>query len=199
VSEETVRPETLEERLLIDGIEPAVTGLVERDATFLPAYAPACVEWAFGGSVDAPALDLGRVRLAGRADRIDVGPEGLVVVDYKRTHASSLAEIRRNGLVQLPLYAAAASDALGLPVAGGLYRGLGEGADRGFVLSTVSGSFKTADVVDRDGIDELLSEAVDTALRAVSGMREGRIGPTPSAENCRYCMAAGFCGQAVRA
>jgi RecB family exonuclease len=199
VSEEAVLPETLEERLLIDGIEPAVTGLVERDSTFLPGYAPVRVEWAFGGSNDAPALDLGGVKLAGRADRIDVGSEGLVVVDYKRTHASSLAEIRRNGLVQVPLYAVAASHALGLPVAGGLYRGLKEGADRGFVLPTVSGSFKAADVIDRDGIDGLLSEAVDAAFQAVSGMREGRIGPIPSAENCRYCTAAGFCGQAVRA
>jgi RecB family exonuclease len=199
VSEEAVSPESLEARLLIDGVEPAVTGSVERDAAFLPGYAPAHIEWSFGGSSGAPAVDLGGVKLRGRADRIDVGPEGLVVVDYKRTHASSLAEIRRNGLVQLQLYAIAASSVLDLPVAGGLYRGLKERSERGFVLSTVAGSFKTADVVDRDGLDGLLSEAVETALRAVSGMRQGRIGPTPSVVSCRHCMAAGYCGQVVRA
>jgi RecB family exonuclease len=175
-----------------------VTALVERDAAFLPDYAPVRIEWEFGRSSGTPAFDLGGVRLAGRADRIDVGPDGLVIVDYKRSHASSLAEIRREGLVQLPLYAAAASDALGLPVAGGLYRSLKEGSDRGFVLPTVPGAFKAADVVDRDAIDGLVSETVGLALRAVARMREGDIGPTPSAPGCRYCSAAGFCDEAVR-
>jgi RecB family exonuclease len=198
MSESAACVERLEERLLIEGIEPMVIALVERDATFLPGFAPVRIEWEFGRSGETPAFDLGDVRLTGRADRIDVGPDGLVVVDYKRSHASSLAEIHRDRLVQLPLYAAAASDALGLPVAGGLYRGLKEGSDRGFVLPVVSGPFKSADVVDRDAIDELLAETVNLALRAVSGMREGSIGPTPCPAACRYCRAAGFCGEAVR-
>lgn len=188
---------TLEEAALIGAVGPSVVALVGRDAGFLPEFEPAHVEWAFGGGSDLPAIDIGGVSLKGRADRIDVGPEGLIVVDYKRTHASTLAQIRREGLVQLQLYGAAASRVLGVPVAGGLYRSLKDGSDRGFVLSGVTGAFKAADVIERDELDALLDAALESARRVAGEMREGRIEPTPSAEACRYCSASAFCGKVV--
>jgi RecB family exonuclease len=188
---------TLEEAALVGAVGPSVVALVGRDATFLPRFEPAHVEWAFGGGSDLPAIDIGGVALKGRADRIDVGPEGLIVVDYKRTHASTLAQIRREGLVQLQLYAAAASRVLGVPVAGGLYRSLKDGSDRGFVLRGVEGEFKAADVLERDELDALLEAALESARRVADEMRDGRIEPTPSAEACRYCSASAFCGKAV--
>lgn len=191
-------PESLEELVLLESVPPSVVALVERDAVFLPDYAPAHIEWAFGGSAELPAVDIGGVSLKGRADRIDVGPEGLVILDYKRTTASSLAQIRRDGLVQLQLYAVAASRVLGLPVAGGVYRSLKDGSDRGFVLSGVAGAFKPADVIERGEIDALLDAAASEARRVADEMRQGRIEPTPSSASCRYCSAAGFCAKAVR-
>jgi RecB family exonuclease len=193
------QPETLEEVALLESVGPSVIALVGRDADFLPDYAPEHVEWEFGGSSGVPAVDIGGVCLKGRSDRIDVGPEGLVVVDYKRTNASSLKHIERDGLVQLQLYAIAASRVLGIPVAGGLYRSLKDGSDRGFVLSGVSGSFKSADVVERDRLDALLESAIEQARRVAGEMREGRIEATPSADACRYCAASGFCSKAVTA
>lgn len=192
-------PESLEAVTLLDNIVPSVVALIERDAEFLPDSAPAHIEWAFGRSSDVPAIDLGGVALVGRADRIDIGPRGLVVVDYKRTHASTLAEIGRGGLVQLQLYAAAASRNFGLPVAGGVYRSLKTGADRGFVLEGLPGAFFGKDVVGRETLDALISSAVDSAVLAASGMRAGRVEMTPSKEACAYCAAAPFCGKAVGA
>jgi RecB family exonuclease len=176
-----------------------VASLIGRDAAFLPGYAPIQVEWSFGGSSGVPAIDLGGVALKGRADRIDAGPEGLVVVDYKRTRASSLKEIRDNGLVQLQLYAAAASRTLGMPIAGGVYRGLRDGKDRGFVRDDIAGAdaFYRADRIDAEHIAELIDEAIASAVTAADEMRAGRIEQTPSATGCRYCAASGYCPRAV--
>ena len=202
IAEDTVRaegsPDTLEGMTLLDSVVPSVVALVGRDAEFLPGCAPAHIEWAFGRSGEVDAIDLGGVSLVGRADRIDVGPEGLVIVDYKRTHASSLAQIRERGLVQLQLYALAASKAFGLPVAGGLYRSLKDGSDRGFVLGGV-GSFNRNDTVDAARLAELLAEGADAALGAVARMRDGRIAPTPSDDACKFCAAASFCARAAAA
>jgi RecB family exonuclease len=186
-----------EERLLADTV-PAVEGLVARDASFLPGAVPAYLEWTFGLDEGDEPIDLGGVSIKGRADRIDIGPEGLVVIDYKRTRASSLAEIQRNGLVQLQLYAAAASRRLGLPITGGLYRSLAAPDDRGFVLRGVEGVFKARDTLDRDGIDAVIEGAVAAAREAAEGMRAGRIAPVPLKERCAYCAAAPFCPEAAR-
>jgi RecB family exonuclease len=190
---------TLESATLLRSVVPSVASLIGRDAAFLPGYAPIQVEWSFGGSSDVPAIDLGGVALKGRADRIDAGPEGLVVVDYKRTKASSLKEIHDNGLVQLQLYAAAASRTLGMPVAGGVYRGLRDGKDRGFIREDIAAAdaFYRADRVDADGIAALIDEAIASAVTAAEDMRSGRIEPTPSATGCRYCAASSFCARAV--
>ena len=191
-------PTTLEEEWLLSSVGPSVAALVARDARFLPDHEPTYLEWSFGlGDGDEP-IDLGGVRIKGRADRIDVGPQGLVVIDYKRSTASSLAQIKTKGLVQLQLYAVAASRRLGLPVAGGLYRSLAGEDDRGFVLEGVSDGFKALDTVDAAGMQQLLDEAVQTARDALSGMRAGNIEPSPAPERCKHCPALPFCPQGVR-
>jgi len=191
--------QSLEAAMLLRSVVPSVAALVARDASFLPGYAPSQVEWSFGGGSEVPAIDLGGVALKGRADRIDVGPDGLVIVDYKRTTASTLKEIREKPLVQLQLYAAAASRVFGLPVAGGLYRGLRDGNDRGFFRDDIAGAgaFYRADLVDADGVRELVEGAVAAAVTAADEMRAGRIEPTPSSNACRYCSAAAFCPKAA--
>jgi RecB family exonuclease len=189
---------TLDEEWLLASVEPAVLGLVERDARFLPEYAPTEFEWSFGlGEGDQP-IDLGGVSIRGRADRIDVGPQGIIVIDYKRGKARSQAEIEREGLVQLQLYAVAASLRLGLPVAGGVYRSLSTGTDRGFVSSAVVGGFYANDVVEPAMIAGLLAQAVETARAAFDGMRAGVIAPAPEAKRCAYCSALPFCPEGVR-
>jgi RecB family exonuclease len=190
-------PSTLDEEWLLASVEPAVLALVERDARFLPEYVPTQFEWSFGLGEDEP-VDLGGVRIKGRADRIDVGPEGLVVIDYKRSKAKSQVEIEREGLVQLQLYGLAASLRLGLPVAGGLYRSLSTGADRGFISSAVVGSFYANDVVEPSAIEGLLEDAAETARASLEGMRAGRIGPVPDVKHCPFCSALQFCPEGLR-
>jgi len=191
-------PSTLDEEWLLASVEPGVLGLVERDADFLPDYVPTRFEWSFGLEEGDEPIDVGGVRIKGRADRIDVGPQGLVVIDYKRSKAKSLAEIRREGLVQLQLYAVAASLRLGMPVAGGVYRSLSTGSDRGFVSNSVVGSFYDNDRCEPSEIDEVLEQAVETARDAVAGMRRGAIAPSPDAKRCPYCSALPFCPQGLR-
>lgn len=191
-------PHSLDERQALGTVRRAVRGLVERDADFLPGYAPIAHEWGFGTG-GADPIDLGTFSLRGRADRIDAGPEGLIVIDYKSGRAVPGADFAKEGKVQLQLYAIAASRHHGLPVAGGLYRSLSRGSDRGFVLDVVEtpGIVRT-DRRDAAAIEEMLVEAVGTAADAVAGMRAGRIEPTPEKRRCSYCIASGFCGEAER-
>jgi hypothetical protein len=58
--------------------------------------APALLEHAFGGRSGRPPLELAAlgevVRLRGRIDRVDAGPSRLLVIDYKNSKGSGLAE-----------------------------------------------------------------------------------------------------------
>ena len=58
--------------------------------------APALVEHAFGGRSGRPPLELSAggevVRLRGRIDRVDASPARLLVIDYKNSRGSGLAE-----------------------------------------------------------------------------------------------------------
>src|SRR3972149_3155782 len=76
---------------------------------------------------EGPPLELeldGRVvRVRGIVDRLDRRPDGgLRVIDYKTGRSRlNVAELNQGRRIQLPLYALAAQEALGLgPVAGGL-------------------------------------------------------------------------------
>ncbi|MDO8963558.1 MAG: PD-(D/E)XK nuclease family protein [Coriobacteriia bacterium] len=185
---------TLDEEQTLGSVRSQAARLVERDASFLPAYAPVAVEWSFG--MDDDPLDLGTFRLKGRADRIDEGPEGIVVIDYKGSSATKLSDLEKYGKIQLQLYAIAAAAAFGRPVAGGLYRALSTTQDRGFFLQGIDGPGLTrTDALDAAGIEELLRSAVDTAARAVEGMRAAAIEPAPDPRRCAFCTASGFCDE----
>ena len=193
------RPRTLDEEMALSTIRPLVTRLVARDATFLPDWRPVKVEWSFG--MDDEPYDFGGFLLRGRVDRIDDGPAGLVVIDYK-TGSSSVtpqAKMLSDGKVQMPLYAAVASARLGGRIAGGLYRSLSKRLDRGFLLNDAfGGAFTRTDALAAEDIEKLVEGAVALAGEAVEGMRNGRIAPRPSPEACRLCIASGFCAEAIR-
>jgi ATP-dependent helicase/DNAse subunit B len=189
---------TLEESQALGTIERRVRRLVERDAHFLAGYEPVAHEWSFGRG-DDPPVDLGTFRLKGRVDRIDRGPQGLVIIDYKGSSATPVAKFADEGKVQLQLYAVAASRRLDQPVAGGLYRSLSQGRDRGFMDAAYDGpGIVRNDRLEREAIDDLLARAVESAAGAVEGMRAGRIAPTPDERRCSYCIASGFCAEALR-
>lgn len=188
----------LVERVSLARAMRGVERLVRADATFLPGMSPTHHEWAFGLEDDAEAEEIGTFRLKGRIDRLDTDGTRLVVTDYKLgrvTASRARAAFEREGLVQLPLYALVASRRLGLEIAGGIYRGIGNGQARGFVRDDVDGTgFTSTDRVPRGEIDELVRSAIAQAEGAVAGMRAGEIPARPRQRPCpEYCTARPFC------
>lgn len=60
------------------------------------------------GAVDMP-LGRGFIRLRGSIDRVDEGPQGLEIIDYKTGSSKTMAEVRDGAAFQLPVYLAAVS------------------------------------------------------------------------------------------
>ncbi len=194
---EQVQATDLGEREAVRGTIERVVALVERDAGFLVGYEPAYLEWRFGADGDPP-VSFDGFGLKGRIDRIDTGPAGLVVIDYKLGKAQPAASFADWGVLQLPLYALAARERLDLPVAGGLYRSLKQCDDRGFVLDGVFAGAKGRDVFEANGIEQVCADAVARATAAVEGIRAGEIAPVPSTRWCRACSHVAVCPAVAR-
>ncbi len=155
----------------------------------------AFAERGFGNAGDEwPALaierDGARLTLRGRIDRVDVSPDGSAVraVDYKRrVTLPAIVELGATS-IQVPLYALVAKRALGARTARGRY------------LSTVSPARNSSASFD-DRFDELVREWIDGSTEAttfaidrVVALREGDIGPRPTAPKwCAQCGLDGAC------
>jgi ATP-dependent helicase/nuclease subunit B len=185
-----------------------VRDLVARDQHFLPGSAPLHVELRFG-SKDLPAgvptgteaVDLGGFTLRGSIDRIDEGPAGLVIIDYKTGDVPKRADFERRKVLQVPLYAAAAERLLCRPVVAGLYRSLRAGEARGFWRVDAidsPGLVSTDGLADAGAVAQVIDSAIETARGAVAGIRAGAIPVAPASDDaCRYCAATQLCGRGV--
>lgn len=189
---------TLLEDEVLRGAVSGARRIVERDATFLDGFTPTHHEWSFGRREGDQPEPIGSFFLRGRIDRIDVSPEGIVIVDYKTGGSvTAKAKLAEEGLVQLPLYGLAASRRLGLPFLGGLYRSMRYGGDRGFYRSDALREQGLArnDACEPEEFEAVMSDAVAAAEGAVAGMRAGRIPASPhKAGTCEYCSARSVCG-----
>lgn len=187
----------LSERLATQDALLWARAVVRDDAEFLPGYVPVHHEWAFGDTAGRP-IRLGGVRLKGSIDRVDIGTAGVVVTDYKSSASlSGAATFEKKGLIQVPLYLAAAMTALGTEPVGCLYRSLKDlsvrGAWRQDVVAPGRG-WSRSDSTDAEGIRAVIAAAVSKVEEAVEGMRCGRIQPLPiAASACEYCGARNFC------
>ena len=151
-------------------------------------YTPRVLEAKFG--MGAPSLVLhtsaGEVRLHGYIDRLDAASDGtLRVIDYKAGSAAiSASHLKEGRRLQLPIYALAARDALGLgEISGGFYWHIQKAEASSLKLEKYEGGAQAA---------------FDLALahigRHVAGIRAGHFEPKAPAEGCpSYCPAAGFC------
>jgi ATP-dependent helicase/DNAse subunit B len=166
-------------------IERTVRALAELPGDFTPTY----FEQGFGRGQTALVVDLGdsQFQLAGFIDRIDRDRAGrLRIIDYKTSgpyayDARSLEEGKR---LQLPLYAAAARDALrlGEPVEGFYWH----------VRQAEASGLKLGEYGPRRAIEAALAHSAE----AVRAARAGRFAPEPPADGCpSYCAAAEFCWQ----
>jgi hypothetical protein len=170
--------------------------VVEDDAHLLRGYAPHGHEISFGGEGE---FEFAGIPMVGRIDRIDVGPGGVVVSDYKS--ALDVGKLTRPGAsfsIQHVIYAAAAEQLLGRPVQGSVYRSLRSRQLRGFwrrdLLKSVPAEACGKDVIGEDGFSELSEMAAERVLAAAEGIRAGRIPRSGhSAASCRYCDLAPLC------
>jgi ATP-dependent helicase/DNAse subunit B len=156
-------------------------------------WQPLALEQPFGWNGVEPLVievDGQAVRLRGVVDRIDRDGGGrLRIIDYK-TGGSHLAQqdLDRGRRLQLPLYALAAQQALGLgEVVEGLYWVLGHGGPGSLKLSSYG-----------DGEDRGPLAAMDTAVshvgRIVQGIRQADFAPLPPEDGCPgYCPARAWC------
>lgn len=131
-----------------------------------------------------------RLLLRGVIDRVDKDAKGdLRIVDYK-TGSSHLAQgdLKDGRRLQLPLYALAARDALGLgkPVSG-MYWAINAAEAGALKLETFRGE-------DGEGVEAAIKTAQDHLLKIITGIRSGEFPPLPPKGGCpEYCPATQWC------
>ena len=170
--------------------------VVEDDAFLLRGYSPHGHELVFG---DDPIFEFAGVRIAGRVDRVDIGPAGAVVTDYKS--ARDVGKLARTGAgsgVQHILYALASEKLLGLPAVGSVYRSLRSRQMRGYwrgdLLKDLPAEACEKDVLDAAGFSAMVEDLEERVANAVDGMAAGSIPRVPrSADSCRYCTLKQIC------
>ncbi len=151
-------------------------------------FAPHKMEVRFG--MGEPSLVLhtsaGEVRLHGYIDRLDAAPDGtLRVIDYKAGSAAiSASHLKEGRRLQLPIYAMAAQDALGLgDVSSGFYWHIQKAEASSLKLEKFEGGVKAA-----------LDVAAAHIEKHVTGIRAGHFEPKAPDEGCpSYCPASNFC------
>jgi ATP-dependent helicase/DNAse subunit B len=184
-----------EHRMLRIGAVEAISDYLRREAgRESPGFLPLELETGFGlGDEGKPALDMGEWKLNGRIDRIDVsGDAGTgvgmrgVVFDYKTgtTSVQSLADIEKTGRLQLQLYMLALRKLWKAEPTAALYLPVcrGDGRARGIVDPHYAEDVSDLNIYPKDRCDDLeetIARAVDTANRAVEGIRSGSIHHEP--------------------
>lgn len=168
---------------IIDNVTRSLALLAQGEYAFYQAEA------AFGSDNPPLALHDGadRLLLRGFIDRIDRRPDGRIrIIDYKSggKTAFSPRAFAEGKKLQLPLYAQAAQETLGLgEVADGFYWHFQQAEASPFQLAAGEG-----------GVSAAVNTAVAHAWSAVRQIRNGRFTPIPPADGCpTYCPAAGFC------
>jgi ATP-dependent helicase/DNAse subunit B len=174
----------LQQDELLRALEKTIRALDELSVGYEPRYREA----KFG--MGAPSLvlqtDIGEIRLHGYIDRMDVAPDGsLRVIDYKSGNATiSAAHLKEGRRLQLPVYALAARDALGLGrVSGGFYWHIQKAEASSLKLEKYEG-----------GVEAAFETAAAHVVKHVANIRAGHFEPKAPAEGCpSYCPAVGFC------
>jgi hypothetical protein len=173
---------------------------VEDDAYLLAGYEPYAHELVFG---DERVFQFAGVALSGRIDRVDVGPSGAVVTDYKS--ARDVGKLVGRGVgagIQHLLYALASEQLLGMPVVGSVYRSLRSRRMRGYwradLLKSTPVEACEKDFVDDEGFSALVGELEMRVSGAIAGIAAGEIPRKPrSTESCAYCALNQICEGAL--
>lgn len=176
-------------------------------------FEPWLLEARFGEHPDAerPVLDLGGWGLHGAIDRVDRAADGrAVVLDYKLAgQVTPREKFEERAKLQLPLYALAVAEHWGAQPVGALYhplRGTSVRRPRGVLSSEAAEDLAgynpyPGDVVDPEGLEELLEDSRQRAGAIVTRIRGGEIRRDPGPrlglrghDTCpSYCTFAPIC------
>jgi hypothetical protein len=170
---------------ILDNIVQTVLELSAGEYTFFQAEA------SFGIN-DSPLVirdGEDQLRIRGFIDRVDRRTDGHIrIIDYKLggKTAYTITAFDKGKKLQLPLYALAAQETLGLGlVVDGFYWHFQQAEASSFELGKAGG-----------GVEGAIETAVAYAWEAVRHIRGGQFTPRPPDEGCpTYCPAAGFCWQ----
>ncbi len=194
-------PHPARQRSAIRRLEADLLRYLRKAAAEATAFAPAHLELAFGraGEDEHPPLELDDgLRVAGRIDRIDTGPDGQAAVyDYKGSEGYAVKRWIEDGRLQVPLYMLAARDVLGLDPVAGLYQPIGKDQQaRGAVLAgtQLEPLAVRTDRVDRAQLEETLDAVAHRAREVAAAVAAGELDPRP--KTCGYrgeCQYPGIC------
>lgn len=181
------------QREIVENLKLNLVRLEEID----PAYRFYAAEQRFGippgeeEPLEVMVPGQGSYQLRGFIDRVDINDQGEIrIVDYKTSGAWGFDSraVREGKKLQLPLYALAAQERLGLgKVREGFYFHLLGAKPSSFKLSTYrEGSAR--------GPEPAMKRAAEAGWQAVSSIKEGRFIPVPPDDGCPdYCPAVDFC------
>ncbi len=161
-------------------------------------FTPWLLEAGFGEQAESerPVLDLGGWGLHGAIDRVDRAADGrAVVLDYKLSGSVTPREkFEAEAKLQLPLYLLAVAEHWGARPVGALYhplRGTSTRRPRGVVSEAAAGDLSgynlyRGDVVDEEGLEQLLEDSRRRGAEIVARMRTGEIRRDPGPKEGRY-------------
>ncbi|HET8639228.1 MAG TPA: PD-(D/E)XK nuclease family protein [Solirubrobacterales bacterium] len=192
------------ERAILRRVETLLARFLAEEAARDPrGFEPWLLEAAFGEEEDSdrPALEIDGWKLHGAIDRVDRDGEGrAVVIDYKFSGGvTPLEKFEEKAKLQLQLYLLAVAEHWGARPVGGLYhplRATSARRPRGALLSEAVPALSSYqpynnDLLDGEGMEELLGQARRRAGEIVARIRSGDIrrdpGPAPGLRNHDVC------------
>jgi len=182
---ETITDEMWDRELRRNGLEESHQTVLGRAAMkrSLAAYAAsplASTDWQVRLETDL-SLSVSNVEIRGRADRIDVSPDGSCrVYDFKYSRADSIRK-RQDVSVQVELYAEALSRNEGLQPEALHYVALKDQS-------------KLVGPADAHAAQESIAAALERTRAAIESFQSGRIEVRPAVDDlCRYCEFSNAC------
>jgi hypothetical protein len=140
----------------------------------------------------------GAVRIRGCIDRVDrvnlAGEPGLLVVDYKSGAIPRSADVEAGRNLQLPIYVAAAEQALGAECLGGAFHRIG-GGPKSVTRRYFAGlSVSRGKVKAEEGFDLKRQAVAERIGEFIAAMRAGRFDVLPTHDCPSYCPFRQVCG-----